>query len=122
MMSHLPSRFAGVAIVLMVIALWDPATEDVARRVGLPALIALGAALMVRNVAAVAFAAAVLAGIHSHPGSADPVTGIAWPLATVIAVTAIVMIWIRRFRERIKATHAERWRHRNPSRETQRNG
>ncbi|HAR30586.1 MAG TPA: hypothetical protein DCR65_03615 [Gammaproteobacteria bacterium] len=122
MMSHLPSRLAGMALVVLVIALWDPVSGTVAMRVGLPLIVAIGAALMVRNIAAVAFAAALLAGIHSQPGGEDPVTAIAWPIACVAAIATLAVIWGRRFRERIKATHGARWRNRSQDRGSSDNG
>lgn len=122
MMTHLPSRLAGVGVVGIVVALWDPASGNLALRIGLPVLLAIGAALMVRNVAAVAFAAALLAGIHSQPGSEDPVTALAWPVACLAAIATLAVIWGRRFRERIKATHGERWRSRTQDRGSPDNG
>lgn len=122
MMTHLPSRLAGVGVVGIVVALWDPASGNLALRIGLPVLLAIGAALMVRNVAAVAFAAALLAGIHSKPGTADPVAAIAWPMACAAALATLAVIWGQRFRARIKATHGARWRNRSGDKGSPDNG
>jgi hypothetical protein len=80
-----------------------------------PALLALGAWALVRNVAAVALGTAVLAAIHSDLGAADPVTGVIYPSVAATASLVLAVIFARRFRARILATRAERWapRHRN---------
>ncbi|MFM8355751.1 MAG: hypothetical protein ACKOBM_12725 [Gammaproteobacteria bacterium] len=111
-MTRLPWRIAGVVLLVAAMGLWQPDSATVAARLGVPLLMALAAALIVQNLAAVALGAAILAGIHSDPGAADLVTGIGYPLVASVATMLLLFIFWQRFRARIRATHDARWQHR----------
>lgn len=112
MMSNLPWRIAGVALLALSVVLYEPESPQIWQRLGLPLVMAAAAWLMVQNVVAVALGTTLLAGIHSQPGSPDPVTGIGYPLVAVTAALVLLGVLVRRFRDRIRSTHDERWQHR----------
>jgi hypothetical protein len=102
-------RLAGVAIILGCVLLYRDHPDPVLRDLVLPAAIAVGALLAVRNVIAVALGAGLLAAIHWHPDG-NWIERIVYPLAALVAFAIVATIWIRRFRERIATTHDARWR------------
>lgn len=108
-------RVLGVVVIVLGLAVLEPGGTSLGQRVGVPAVLAVGAWALVRNLAAVALGTAVLAAIHSEPGAADPVTGVIYPAAATAAGLVLVVIFVRRFRARILATRAARWapRHRD---------
>jgi len=112
MMSNLPWRVAGVALLAVSVVLYEPDAPQAWQRLGLPLLMAAAAWLMVQNVVAVALGTLLLAAIHGDPGSADPVEGIGYPLVALAAALVLLGVLTQRFRARIAATHEERWRHR----------
>lgn len=105
-------RLAGLATVLVCLALYDPEAGSAAQRLGLPLLMALGAWALVQNLAAVALAVAVLGVIHLDLASGDWIDRIAWPLLTLTAILTVAWILLGRFRQRIRDTHEERWQRR----------
>jgi hypothetical protein len=112
MMSNLPWRLAGVALLAVTVVLYEPDAPQIWQRLGLPLLMAAAAWLMVQNVVAVALGTTLLAAIHSDPGNADPVQGIGYPLTALAAGIVLLGVLTQRFRSRVRATHADRWRHR----------
>jgi len=102
-------RVLGVVLILLCLAVLEPSGSGIGQRVGVPILLAVGAYALVRNAAAVALGAAVLAAIHSQPGSTDPVVGIAYPVIAAVAIVVLAVIFARRFRARIIETRAARW-------------
>jgi hypothetical protein len=112
MMSNLRWRVLGVALLAICIVAYEPAAETAWHRLWLPIGMAGAAWLMVQNLAAVCLGAALLAGIHSDPGSADWIPARAYPAVALIASIVLAAILARRFRAHIRATHAARWRHR----------
>ncbi len=107
--ADLAVRVLGMAVICLCLAVFEPGSSSIWQRVGLPVLMAAGAFALVRNLAAVAFGAAVLALIHSRPGAEDPITAFAYPGIAAAALVAFGWILVRRFRSRIAATRAERW-------------
>lgn len=114
-MTRLPWRLAGVVLLLGAMGLWQPDSAGAMARIGVPLVMALATGMIVQNVAAVALGSAILAGIHSAPGADDPVTGIGYPLIASCAAILVIIIFMRRFRARIRATHDARWQHRRQS-------
>jgi hypothetical protein len=112
MMSNLPWRIAGVALLALSVILYEPDSAQIWQRLGLPLVMAAAAWLMVQNVVAVALGTTLLAAIHSQPGNPDPVTGIGYPLVAVTAALVLLGVLVRRFQDRIRSTHDERWRQR----------
>jgi hypothetical protein len=105
-------RLIGLATVLVCLAVYDPAATDVAQRLAIPLLMALGAWALVQNLAAVALAVAVLGVIHLDLRGGDWIDRIAWPILTLAASLTFAGILITRFRQRIRDTHEERWQSR----------
>jgi len=105
-------RVLGVAVIVVGLAVLEPGATGLDQRLGVPALLAVGAWALVRNLAAVALGTAVLAAIHSNLGAADPVTSVIYPSVAATAGVVLAIIFARRFRARILATRAERWAHR----------
>lgn len=108
-------RICGLVMVIAGLALYDTHDVSITHRVLLPLVMAVGAWALVQNTAAVAMGVTVLAVIHSDLDSDNRVDRIAYPLiAGAGAVTLAVIAW-RRFRARIRDTHAARWSSRRTS-------
>ncbi len=105
-------RLVGLATVLACLAFYDPDAGSALQRLGLPLLMAAGAWALIQNLAAVAFAVAVLGLIHLDLASGDWVDRIAWPIVTLAACLTFAWILIHRFRQRIRDTHEQRWQNR----------
>lgn len=109
-MTDLPVRIAGVALLAVCVLAYDGDAPGAWQRLVLPLGMAFAAWLMVRNLAAVALGTALLAGIHSAPGSSDPIAAAGYPLVAAAATLVLIGVFVRRFRARIAATHDARWR------------
>jgi hypothetical protein len=108
-------RACGLVMVIAGLALYDTYDVSFTHRVLLPLVMAVGAWALVQNTAAVAMGVTVLAMIHSDLDSTNPIDRIAYPLiAGTGTVTLAVIVW-RRFRARIRNTHAARWSSRRTS-------
>lgn len=114
-LERLPLRLAGVLVVALLVVLYQPDAQDPIQRLLVPVGLAVGAWMLVQNLAAVALGAGVLALIHSDPGSADPISGVAYPALAALAAFLAGAVFVRRFRRHIAATHDARWRHRRRS-------
>ena len=115
-MTDLPIRIAGVALLAACVLAYDGDAPGAWQRLVLPLGMAFAAWLMVRNLAAVALGTALLAGIHSAPGSTDPIAATGYPLVAAGATLVLIAVFIGRFRARIAATHDARWRQRRAER------
>ena len=111
-MANLPWRIAGVVLLALCVVVYEPDAGSALHRLLLPLTMAAAAGLMVQNLAAVAFGTFLLAAIHSHPGSPDPIEGIVYPVVAAAAGLLLLWILLQRFRARIHATHDARWRQR----------
>ncbi len=105
-------RGLGVVTICLCLALYEPGGSSLWHQLLLPMLLALGAWLLVQNLAAVAFGTTVLAIIHSSPGSQDPIVGLAYPALAGVGLVTLACILGQRFRARIEATRSARWAHR----------
>jgi len=112
MMTRLPWRLGGVVLLGACVVAYEPTGTDVWHRLILPLGMAAATWLMVQNVVAVALGTALLAAIHSAPGSSDPIQAIAYPAVATVAALVLVAVWIARFRARIRTTHEARWQRR----------
>lgn len=112
-MANLPWRVAGVLLLALCVVVYEPATGSPLHRLLLPLAMAAAAGLMVQNLAAVAFGTFLLAIIHSHPGSGDPIEAIGYPVVAAAAGLLLLWVLLQRFRARIHATHDARWRQRH---------
>jgi hypothetical protein len=108
-LTGLPWRLAGLILLIACVLLYDPLLDSAFQRLLVPLVMAVGAWALIQNLTVVAMAVAVLAALASSPGAADWIPGAAYP-ATAVAATGVVL-WTaaRRFRRRIRETHAERW-------------
>jgi uncharacterized membrane protein YvlD (DUF360 family) len=105
-------RIAGLLILTVCFAIYDPQSASVTNRLALPLIMALGAWALVQNTAIVALATALLAGLASNPGSGFWIEAYAYPLLATVAAITFAAITAQRFRQRIQDTHAARWSNR----------
>lgn len=111
-LEHLPLRIGGLVLLGVLVVVYHPEQGDPLNRLLIPIGMAIATWLLVRNAAAVALGAGLLAAIHSAPGSGDWIRGIAYPLLAAVCAVIVAVIFGQRFRRRIAATHEERWRRR----------
>ncbi len=107
-------RIAGVCLLVGCLIFYDPNSASLTQRLAIPAMMALGAWGLVQNLAAVAIGVTVLAGIHSDIDNHHWLDALGYPAITIIAGLTLTVILLRRFRQRIRDTHAQRWRNRQP--------
>lgn len=108
-MTALPQRFAGVVLTLSTIFIIDLNQITALHQLWLPLMLSAGAYLMTQSVMAVAIACGTLAFTHINSASPFWVESIAYPGIVVVSVGIIATTVLQRFRQRIKATHDERW-------------
>lgn len=108
-MTALPQRFAGVVLTLSTIFIIDLNQITALHQLWLPLMLAAGAYLMTQSLMAVAIACGTLAFTHINSTSPFWVESIAYPGIVVVSVGIIATTVLQRFRQRIKATHDERW-------------
>lgn len=101
-------RSIGLACILAGFLTFDENATTILHTLWLPLLMAVGAALALQNVLAVALAITALAGIHADPDAADWATSRAYPALAILSSTVIFVILILRFRASINATRAAR--------------
>jgi hypothetical protein len=101
-------RAVGLTVVVGFLLLWQPDSLDPWQRVVLPAVLAIGAWLVVNNVAAVALAVLALAAVHTDVHAADAVYSRLYPAVAVAAALTVVVIYGRRFADYMKKTQAAR--------------
>ena len=102
-------RLAGLLLIFLGLALYDPESSAALHRLLLPALLAAGAWALVQNIAVVALATAVLGVIHLDFAASSWVDRYAYPAITAAAVLTLLAIGIQRFRRRILETREARW-------------
>jgi hypothetical protein len=108
-LTRLPWRVAGLTLLIACVLVYDPSSDSALQRLLVPLIMALGAWALIRNLTVVAMAVAVLAVLASAPGSGDWITSLAYPATAAAASFAVIWSAVRRFRLRIRETHAERW-------------
>ncbi len=113
---HLRWRLVGVLLLGVAVIAYEPSAGDPVNRLLIPVIMAIAAWLMVRNLAAVALGACLLATIHSNPSSTDWIDARAYPGLAALAAVILITIFARRFNRRIKETREARWAHRGNSR------
>jgi hypothetical protein len=112
-LDKLPWRVAGLVLLGVLVVAYQTDQGDLVNRLLIPLAMAFAAWLLVQNVAAVALGGALLAGIHSDAGSRDWIESMAYPVLAIVGGVVLVVVFARRFRHRIAATHEARWRHRH---------
>ena len=115
MSEHLGWRLIGVLLLGVAVIAYEPSAGDPVNRLLIPVIMAIAAWLMVRNLAAVALGACLLAVIHSNPSSTDWIDARAYPGLAALAAVILITIFARRFNRRIKETREARWAHRRNS-------
>lgn len=108
-------RLAGLAVLLVCLALYEPGAPGTLHRLVYPLVMAAGAWALVQNGVVVVLAGTVLAAIHTDLGSADWISGIAYPALVVTGAVLLLGAVTLRFRRWIAETHDARWRDRRPS-------
>lgn len=107
-------RSIGLALVILFLFDYAPDGTSLYQRLWLPLIGGVGAYLVIQNVLAVALAVALVAGINSAPGSADPLNGTVYPLLAIGAGIVALVILARRFGAAIRDTRAARQAGRTP--------
>ena len=110
-LEHLPWRIAGLALLGVLVVLYQSDQGDVYNRLVIPVAMALSVWLLVQKVLAVALGAGLLAAIHSDP-QGDWIVALAYPLLALVCAAVVLYVFVQRFRRRIAETHEARWRHR----------
>jgi len=101
-------RTLGLTLVVVFLLTWEPDATTALQRLLLPASFAVGAYLALSHLGAVAIAVALLAGIHSAPGSDDWIAGWAYPGIAAIAAAAVLWLYSRRFIAYVRGTRNAR--------------
>ena len=114
-LSHPWLRVAGVLLAAWAVFVLDTESDSAWHALWLPLILVLAAYLMTQAPMAVAFATLTLAVIHSDFGAAGWIESRAYPLLALLSLSACAIIGWQRFRQRIAATHAERWAERRPA-------
>ena len=102
-------RVCGVLLAAPVVFLLDPQSTSAWHALWLPLALVLAAYLMTQAPMAVAFATLALAVIHTDLNASGWIENRAYPLLALISLGVCAIIGWQRFRQRIAATHAERW-------------
>ena len=108
-LSHPWSRAAGVVVAAVIVFYLDTQSVSALHRLVLPLGLAVAAWLMTRSLMAVAFATFTMAAISTRWSAASWIPSVAYPSIAAIALVVCFVIISRRFRERIAATHEQRW-------------
>lgn len=106
-------RLSGLAVITGVLLLYVPDSGRVIDRVVLPAIAVAGAWLAVGRASVIALAVALLAGIHSTPGSDDWVTGLFYPLSAVAGSIVFLVELTKKLRDHARETRQVRWENRH---------
>lgn len=101
-------RGLGLILILASSLIFDSHSDAPMHDLWLPLVMAISAMLALQNTLAVALGTTALAGIHTNFQSADWVQAQAYPLLVMFGTLTIVVILVRRFRERIIVTREER--------------
>ncbi|MCP5181897.1 MAG: hypothetical protein H6993_10070 [Pseudomonadales bacterium] len=109
-------RGIGLVLLLTCIFLIDGHSNSPLHRLWLPLVMAVGAALALHNVLAVALAILALTGIHADFGSPDWVVSVAYPCLAALAGLVVGVIVVQRFREHVRETRVVRARQREERR------
>jgi hypothetical protein len=101
-------RGLGLTLILGSSLIFDSHSDTPLHDLWLPLVMGIGAILALQNILAVALGTTALAGIHTNFHSVDWVPAQAYPLLALLGSVTIAVILVRRFRERIITTRAER--------------
>ncbi len=101
-------RVTGLLLVLGVLVLLNPLKADIVHRLLFPLMAMLGCALILRSVLAIALASATLAVLAIN-FSGDVYQARVYPALALVAFLVVTLELARRFRDRIKNSHAQRW-------------
>jgi CBS-domain-containing membrane protein len=108
-LSHPWSRTAGLLLAALAVFLLDSQSSSWLHALVLPLVLAFAAWLMTRSAMAVAFATFALAAINTDLAATSWIPRIAYPVIATAALAVCLGIVTQRFRERIAATHEQRW-------------
>ncbi|MBL6815279.1 MAG: hypothetical protein ISQ65_08560 [Pseudomonadales bacterium] len=111
-LNNLSLRLAGVVIILAVLFVIDLNVDDAVNQLWLPLLLAAGAYLMTLSLMAVTITVATLTFLHMELGATFWVPALAYPVLLAVSSAYIGWVLLKRFRQRIKDTHEERWANR----------
>lgn len=100
-------RLCGGLLVLGCVLLFDPGAPTLLQRLWLPLAFGAGAAMVLRNVLAIAVTGALLAALRSDLAG-DWVTAVAYPIIGLACAAVAAGILLQRYRRYSRATRAAR--------------
>ena len=113
-MTHIGRRVLGVITLLAAAVVYDANSDSLLQRLAVPGVMAVSAWLIVQNLTAVLLAVTLIAITRTDFASAEPLASRVYPGIALVAGVGLGTIALARFRARIVATRADRWRHRGP--------
>lgn len=119
-MTHLPRRLLGIGVLLAVTVIYDTGNTSLLHRLYIPAAMALGAWLVVQNLAAVLMAVVVIAATRTDFASTEILLSRIYPSVAALAGCGLAAIGLLRFQTRIAETREARWRNRNADEQSSR--
>ena len=108
-MTRVGPRAFGVGLLLLGLVFYDAAAATITQRLIVPAVLSVGAWLLIQNLMPVLLVICMLAALHTDLASADLITSRILPGIATGSGIALLIIAARRFRARIHATRAARW-------------
>ncbi len=111
-MTHIGRRVLGVVVLLAAAVIYDTHSDSLLHRLAVPGVMAFAAWLVVQNIAAVLVAVTVIALTRTDFTSSEVLASRVYPGIALAAGVGLGAITLARFRARIAATRADRWRHR----------
>ncbi len=108
-LSHPWSRASGLLLGAFTVFLLDSQSSSWVHALVLPLVLAFAAWLVTRSAMAVAFATFALAAINADLASTSWIPRLAYPVIATAAFAVCLGIVTHRFRERVAATHEQRW-------------
>ena len=117
-MTHIGRRVLGVAVLLAVALIYDANSDSLLHRLAVPSAMAIGAWLVVQNLAAILIAITLIAITRSDLANSELLASRVYPGIALAGGVSLGGITLKRFRARILATRADRWRHRGYSAHT----
>ena len=111
-MNQIGRRVTGMVMLLAAAVIYDATSDSLLHRLAVPGVMALGAWLIVQNVAAILIAVTLIAITRCDLASSELLAARVYPGIALVAGIGLGAITLARFRARIVATRADRWRHR----------
>jgi hypothetical protein len=99
----------GVVLAAVIVFFIDTAIPSAWHQLWLPLGLTVAALLMTRAAMAVAFAACALSAANTDFDANNWIVSVAYPGIAIASLSICCVIGIKRFKQRIAATHEARW-------------